>query len=119
MVAPTLGKDEIRSIMEHVLSHKMSLAIIRTEAHPADLEPLLRKLGKACDLAPLRVLSTPTEDYGFAELGSSERYLVVLWVGGKRTELVGVSETDEDAVKELEDSIRSSNFQSEIVRQGT
>lgn len=119
MVAPSLTKDEMSSIKEHVSSHKMSLAIIKTEAHPAALEPLLRRLGKACGLAPLRVISTPTEDYGFAELASSERHLVVLWVGGKRTELVGVSETDDAAVRDLEDSIRSSNFHSEIIRQGT
>ena len=119
MVAPRLSNGEILSIKEHVLNHKMSLAIIRTEVHPTDLEPLLRELGRACKLKPLRVISAPTEDYGIAELGSSERYLVLLWVGGRRTELVGVSETDEAAVKELEESIRSSNFQSEIIRQGT
>ena len=119
MPAPTLSKDETRSIKEHVVSHKMSLAIIRTEVSPSELGPLLRKIGKACGLAPLRAISTPTEDYGFAELGSSDRHLVVLWVGGKRTELVGVSETDEAAVKDLEESIRSSNFHSEIIRQGT
>ncbi len=119
MVAPALGKAEMNSIKEHVKSHRMSLAIIRTEASPTQLAPLLRKIGRACGLSPIRVISTPTEDYGFAELGSSERYLVVLWVGGKGTELVGVSETDMQAVQELENSIHSSNFQSEILRQGT
>jgi hypothetical protein len=119
MPASSLTKDELRSMKEHVSSHAMSLAIIRTELSPLQLGPLLRKIGKACGLSPLRVISTPTEDFGFAELGSRERHLVVLWVGGKRTELVGVSETDESAVKELEDSVHSSNFHSEIIRQGT
>ncbi len=115
----SLSKDEMRSIKEQVSSHAMSLAIIRTQLSPTQLGPLLRRIGKACGLSPLRVISTPTEDFGFAELGSRERHLVVLWVGGKSTELVGVSETDEGAVKELEDSVHSSNFQSEIIRQGT
>lgn len=119
MAAPSLGAEEIRLIREHVSAHTMSLAIIRTDAAPAELEPLVRKLGRACGLSPMRVLSTPSEDFGFAELGSAERHLVLLWVGGKGTELVDVSETDEAAVKELEDSIHSSNFQSEIIRQGT
>ena len=119
MVGPSLSKEEIRSMKEHVLAHRMSLAVIRTEFSPTELMPLIRKVGRACGLLPLRVISTPAEDYGFAELGSSERHLVVLWVGGKRTEFVSVSETDEAAVKELEESIRSSNFQSEIIRQGT
>jgi len=119
MPASSLTKEEMFSIKEHVSSHSMSLAIIRTELSPTQLGPIIRKIGKACGVSPLRVISTPAEDFGFAELGSQKRHLVVLWVGGKRTELVGVSETDEAAVKELEDSIHSSNFQSEIIRQGT
>jgi len=119
MPGPALRKEEMDSIKEYVKSHDMSIAIIRTEASPADLAPLLRKIARACGLSPMRVISTPTEDYGFAELGSSERHLVVLWVGGKGTELLSVSETDESAVEELEESIHSSNFQSEILRHGT
>jgi len=119
MLGPSLKKDEMDAIKKHVSSHKMTLAIIRTEVSPSGLSPLLRRLGKACGLSPMRMISTPTEDYGFAEFGSSERHLVVLWVGGKGTELVGVSETDEAAVKDLEESIHSSNFHSEIIRQGT
>ncbi len=119
MVSPSLSRDEMQSIKEHVSRHKMSLVIIRTELSPTQLGPLLRKIGKASGLSPLRVISTPTEDFGFGELGSADRHLVVLWVGGKRTELVSISETDEAAVKELEDSIHSSNFHSEIIRQGT
>ncbi len=119
MVSPSLTKDEMRTIAEHVSLHKMSLVIIRTEHSPTQLGSLLRKIGKVSGMSPLRVFSTPTEDFGFAELGSADKHLVVLWVGGKSTELVSVSETDEAAVKELEDSIHSSNFYSEIIRQGT
>jgi len=119
MVAPKLREGEIRSIKEHAAAHPMSLAIIRTDASSNALGPLLKHIGKACGLSLLRVISTPTEDYGFAELGSRRRHLVVLWVGGRGTELVGISETDEAAIKELEDSVHSSNFQSEIIRQGT
>ncbi len=119
MASPSLTSDEMRAVKEHVSSHRMSLAIIRTEHSPTQLAPLIKKLGKACGLTPFRVISTPTEDFGFAELGTAERHLVLLWVGGKHTELVSVSETDEASVKELEDSVHSSNFQSEIIRQGT
>ncbi len=119
MPGPTLTKDEMRSIKEHVAASAMSLAIIRTELSPTELGPLLRKIGKVCGMSLMRTISTPTEDFGFAELGSRDRRLVVLWVGGKRTELVSVSTTDDDAVKELEESVHSSNFLSEIIRQGT
>ncbi len=119
MAPPSLTKNELLAIKKHVAAHKMSIAIVRTEHSPTGLAPLLRRIGKSCGLSPMRVISTPTEDFGFAELGSKSRYLVVLWVGGKKTVLVSVSETDESAVKEMEDSIHSSNFQSEIIRQGT
>ncbi len=119
MPSPTLTKDEILAIKEHVADHRMSLVVIRTELSPTQLGPLLKKIAKACGVSLLRTISTPTEDFGFAELGSKDRDLVVLWVGGKRTEFVSVSETDEEAVKELEESVHSSNFQSEILRQGT
>jgi|GEM_PF-1199344 len=119
MAVQNLTKVEMFSIKEHVKAHAMSLAIIRTEASPSELASLVRKIGRACGLSLVRALSTPAEDYGFAELGSSKKQLVVLWVGGKGTELVGVSETDDEAVRELEDSIHSSNFQSEILRHGT
>jgi hypothetical protein len=119
MVVPVLSKDSVREIQRHVSEHAMSVAIIRTEASPADLRHLLQKLADTCGLSVTRMNSTPAEDYGFAELTSKERILVVLWVGAKGTEFVSVSETDEAAVKELEESIRSSNFHSEIIRQGT
>jgi hypothetical protein len=44
--------------------------------------------------------------------------LIVLFVGGGRTELLSVSETDETAIRDLEDNIHSSNFLSEIIRMG-
>jgi hypothetical protein len=46
------------------------------------------------------------------------KILIVLFVGGGCTELLSVSETDEAAVKDLEDNIHSSNFLSEIIRMG-
>jgi hypothetical protein len=42
----------------------------------------------------------------------------MLFIGGERTELVSVSDTDEVTVRDLEDSVSSSNIQSSIIRDG-
>jgi hypothetical protein len=42
----------------------------------------------------------------------------MLYIGGQHTELVSVSETDEIVVRDLEDSVFSSNIQSSIIRDG-
>jgi hypothetical protein len=79
---------------------------------------MLRSLAKACGMTMSRTFSSPNSDFGIAELNSKDRMLIVLFVGGHRTELLGVSETDDATVKDLEDNIHSSNFLSEIIRMG-
>jgi hypothetical protein len=118
MAGARLSKKDRERIKEHVSSHKRTLALIRTEHAPTELEPMLRTLAKICGLSLRRTLSSPNSDFGIAELDSRDRMLLVLFVGGKRTELLSVSEADEGTVKDLEDSIHSSNFLSEIIRMG-
>ena len=118
MVAVRLSKKELEKIKEHVEKHHMTLALVRTEHAPLELDPMLKSVGKACNLSHIRTYSSSTSDFGFAELNSKWKMLIVLFVGGGCTELLSVSETDEAAVKDLEDNIHSSNFLSEIIRMG-
>ncbi len=118
MVAVRLAKKELERIKEHVEKHPMTLALVRTEHAPAELDSMLRSIGKACNLSHLRTYSSSTSDFGIAELNSKGKMLIVLFVGGDRTELLSVSETDETAIRDLEDNIHSSNFLSEIIRMG-
>jgi hypothetical protein len=118
MVAVRLSKKEIEKIKEHVEKHPMTLALVRTEHAPLELDPMLRSIGKTCNLSHLRTYSSSTSDFGIAELNSNGKMLIVLFVGGGCTELLSVSETDEAAVKDIEDNIHSSNFLSEIIRMG-
>lgn len=118
MVAVRLSKKELEKIKEHVEKHPMTLALVRTEHAPVELDQMLRSIGKACSLSHLRTYSSSTSDFGIAELNSKGKMLIVLFVGGECTELLSVSETDQAAVKDLEDNIHSSNFQSEIIRMG-
>lgn len=118
MVAAKLSKKELEQIKEHVEKHPMTLALVRTEHAPIELDSMLRSIGKACNMTHLRTYSSSTSDFGIAELNSKGKMLIVLFVGAGRTELLSVSETDETAVKDLEDNIHSSNFQSEIIRMG-
>lgn len=118
MRAPRLRKEErekIRALVEH---EQMSLAIIRTEHAPPQLLPLFADLAKVCGMSIRRTLSSPLSDFGFAELDSDSKILIVLYMGGERTELINVSRTDPGALKELEESIHLSNFHSEVVRLG-
>lgn len=118
MKTTKLSKDERAQIEAQVLDNTMTLAIIKTELAPPDLEPLFAALAKACGMRVRRSISSPLSDFGFAELDSDSKILVILYIGGQRTELVSVSKTDSDAIKELEESIHLSNFQSEVVRLG-
>jgi len=118
MSSDKLAKKDVESIAHFVSKHGATLALIRTEKAPTELERLLSSLGKACRLSLTRNAWSPSSDFGFAELNSKNKMLIVLYVGGERTELISVSETDEVFVRELEDSISSSNFYSETVRQG-
>jgi hypothetical protein len=118
MVAVRLSKNELEKVKGHVEKHSMTLALVRTEHAPIELGPMLRSIGRACKMSHLRTYSSSTSDFGIAELNSNGKMLIVLFVGGACTELLSVSETDEAAVKDLEDNIHSSNFLSEIIRMG-
>jgi len=118
MTRVTLSKAEIERIKKHVRLHDKTLAIIRTEHAPTELSPLLKSVGRACGLSLSRKAWSPQSDFGFAELNSNSRILVVLWVGGDCTELIGLDETDEVFIRDLEDSVYDSNFQSSLVKDG-
>ena len=113
-----LNKTDREQIKAQVAQNPMSLAIIRTELAPPELLPLLKDVAKCCRMSIRRTMSSPLSDFGFAELDSDSKILIVLYIGGERTELVSVSRTEQTAIKELEDSIHLSNFQSEVVRLG-
>jgi len=113
-----LRKEEREQIRAEVKQNQISLAIIKTELAPPDLSPLLADLAKSCGMRVRRTMSSPLSDFGFAELDSDSKILIVLYIGGERTELVSVSKVEQSAVKELEESIHLSNFHSEVVRLG-
>jgi hypothetical protein len=114
-----LTKAELGMIKEHITSHQMSVALLKTEHAPTELTPLLHEVGRACRMKLKRTSWSPGADFGFAEFNSKDKMLIVLWVGGSRTELLSVSITDEVFVEDLEESIHSSKFNSELVRHGT
>lgn len=114
-----LRKQDIAMIKAHVDAHPMSLALIRSESSPLELETALRPTCEECGLRLTRVFSSPNSEFGIVELNSNGKILVVLFILGERTELISVSETDEAYIRQLEDSIHSSNFYSEIIREGT
>jgi len=118
MAAKTLSKKEIDTVKAHVKAHPMTLALIRTEHAPTELDSLLSALSRACGVRLVRSSWTPTSDFGFAELNSNTRILVVLWVGGDKTELVSVSEIGEEQLLDMENEVFSSNFLSTSIRDG-
>jgi len=118
MAKKSLSKTEIDTVKVHVKANPMTLALIRTEHAPTELDHLLAELARACGVKLLRSSWTPSSDFGFAELNSNTRILVVLWVGGDRTELVSVSEIDEDRLLDMENEVFSSNFQSTSIKDG-
>ena len=113
-----LSKKDRERIKAHVEQHPMSLAIIKTKLAPPELLPLLTDLARCCGMSIRRTMSSPLSDFGFAELDSDSKILIVLYIGGEGTELISVSRSEQGALKELEDSIHLSNFQSELVRLG-
>lgn len=119
MSAIELTKEEIDRIAAHVKAHSKSVALMRTEHAPTELNRLLESVGRACRMKLKRTSWSPAADFGFAEFNSKNKMLIVLWVGGSRTELISVSTTDEVFVEDLEESIHSSKFYSELVRHGT
>ena len=114
-----LSKEELGRIKEHIKAHQKSVALMRTEHAPTELTPLLGAVGKACRMKLKRTSWSPAADFGYAEFNSKDKMLIVVWVGGSRTELLSVSTTDDVFVEDLEESIHSSKFYSELVRHGT
>jgi hypothetical protein len=119
MRAAGLTEEELGRVKEHVKSHQMSVALIRTEHAPTELTPLLDAVGRASRMKLKRTSWSPAADFGYAEFNSDDKMLILLWVGGSRTELLSVSTTDEVFVDDLEEAIHSSKFYSELVRHGT
>lgn len=113
-----LADHEVAEISAHCMKSPMTLAIIRTEEAPTELASLFESIASACSLSFRRNMWAPASDFGFAELYSNGRIVVVLYIGGTNTELVSVSETDEIHLKELEDSISASNVHSSTIRDG-
>ena len=113
-----LAKKDIDAIKKHVKQHAMTMVIIRTEHAPTELDSFLGTLARACGLAVSRRSWSPSSDFGFAELNSDTRILVLLWVGGKRTELVSISEADPATILDMEQEVFSTNFLSSSIRDG-
>lgn len=113
-----LTEAELLQIEEHMSAHGMTLALVRTEHAPSELTPLLEAAGGRLGVSLSRTYSSPMSEFCIAEFGSEGKVLVMLFTRGTRTELVSVSETDEVALGDLEDSIHYSNFHSEIMRHG-
>jgi hypothetical protein len=118
MGGATLDAATIDAIAEHVSRTRMTLAIVRTPEAPQQLRPVFETVSSACSLPLVRTIFSPLSDFGFAEFNSNGKMLVMLFIGGPRTELVSVSETDEITVRDLEDSVSSSNIQSSTIRDG-
>lgn len=113
-----LTEAELSRIEEHMRAHSMTLALLRTEHAPSELTALLQAAGGRLGVSLSRMYSSPMSEFCMAEFSSKGRVLVMLFMQGMRTELVSVSETDEVALRDLEDSIHYSNFHSEIMRHG-
>ena len=114
-----LSSSQLARVREHVASVAMTLAVVRTPETPQQLRPLFEQVSEECSVPLVRVIASPLADFGFAEFNSDGKMLVVLFIGGERTELVSVSETDAVTVQDLEDSVSSSNVQSSTIRDGT
>ena len=118
MPGDTLDADDIATIRDHSARSRMTLALVRTREAPQQLRRMLDSVSDACGLPLVRTIFSPLSDFGFAEFNSDGKMLVMLFIGGSRTELVSVSETDEVFLQDLEDSVSSSNFQSSSIRDG-
>ncbi len=118
MAKISLSKKEVESVKAHVKKHPVTLALIRTEHAPTELDDLLKGLAKACGVELMRRSWAPSSDFGFAELNSKSKILIVLWVGGDRTELVSVSEIDHERLLDMEEEVFSSNIISSSIKDG-
>ncbi|MBN1677017.1 MAG: hypothetical protein JW880_00615 [Candidatus Thermoplasmatota archaeon] len=117
-MADTLAESEFLRIKAHMSAHDMTLALVRTQHAPGGLTPLLEDAESRLGVKRSRIYSSPMSDFYIAEMSSGDKVLVMLFMAGTSTELVSVSLTDEVALKDIEDSIRYSNFYSEIMRHG-
>ena len=118
MVAASLTDKEVGMIAEHVRSAEKTLAVIRTEHAPSELGSVFATLSKACGVDLQRNMWSPNSDFGFAHFYSNGKMLILLYIGGPRTELVSVSQTDDVFVEDIEETIFSSNIQSSSIRDG-
>ncbi len=117
MPGDTLSPAALATIRDHSDRSHMTLALVRTREAPQQLSQLLDGVS-SCNLPLVRTIFSPLSDFGFAEFNSDGKMLVMLFIGGARTELVSVSETDEVFLQDLEDAVSSSNFQSSSIRDG-
>ena len=117
-MAAELSSEDVSRVCDSCTDKRMSLAIVRTREAPTELSRLFECLGEACSLSFKRNMWSPSADFGFAELYSNERILVVLYIGGEHTELVSLSEIDDIFLQDLEDTLASSNIQSSTIRDG-
>lgn len=117
-MAPSLSEEEMEMIRAFSADRPMSLAIVRAEEAPSELRPLFEDIAEACGLSFKRNMGSPSSEFGFSELYSNDRILVVLYIGGPRTELVSLAEIDDVFLQDLEDTISSSNIQSSTIRDG-
>lgn len=113
-----LSAEDLSKVSEFSDGRRMALAIVRTPEAPSELADMFESIGAACGLSFGRNMWAPTSDFGFAELYSNGRMLVVLYIVGERTELVSLSEIDEVFLQDLEETISSSNIQSSSIRDG-
>jgi len=113
-----LTDKEVERIAEHVRSTEKTLAVIRSEHAPSELGHVFASVSKACGLDLQRNMWSPNSDFGFAHFYSNGKMLIVLYIGGPRTELVSVSETDDVFVEDIEETIFSLNIQSSSIRDG-
>lgn len=113
-----LSAEDLAAIGAHAERFSMTLALVRTPEAPQQLRDMFAVVSRACGLPLVRTIFSPLSDFGFAEFNSDGKMLVMLFIGGSRTELVSVSETDEVFLQDLEDAVSSSNIQSSSIRDG-
>jgi hypothetical protein len=113
-----ISAEDINKVGEFCRDKPMSLAVVRTPEAPSELMGMFEKIASACGLSFGRNISSPSSDFGFAELYSNDRMLVVLYIGGARTELVSLAEIDLVFLQDLEETVTSSNIQSSSIRDG-
>lgn len=113
-----LSGEDLTRLRDFCEGRPMALAIVRTREAPSALDAMFSGVAGACGLRFCRNLSSPASDFGFAEFNSNDRILVLLYIGGDRTELVSLADIDMVFLNDLEETISSSNIQSSSIRDG-